>query len=137
MKPHAEIDQSRTDAGRKIDTWRFSLPDGKRLEVAISLHSSREEMEFTTKAEHPVFRDLALRGTDLQTLRDEVQAWVRARIEDHWGADWGHGFLVEVDYVNIFPALKRRGFPVAPRRHRAAPERVELTLRRGLEPNPP
>jgi hypothetical protein len=94
MRPHVKIDGSRTDAGRKIDAWRFSLPDGTRLEIDVHLHAHGEEMWFTTKNAHPAFRHLTHKATDLAVLRTQVQADVHEVIEVHFGADWIPSYLV-------------------------------------------
>ena len=88
------------DTGKKIDTWGFKLPDGKRLDIDIHLHSRSGEMHFTSQTDHPVFRFLKHKNTDLQLLRVDVQRDVRDVIETHYGADWRHGRLVEVEYVD-------------------------------------
>lgn len=109
MRPHVMIDGTRTEAGKKIDTWKFKLPDDTQLKVDIALHTRIEAMRFTAGSAHPVFRDLYEHGTDLEKLRDSVQAWVRARIEEHFGADWGHGRLVECEYTHrIIPEDRAR-----------------------------
>ena len=101
MRPSPNIDPTRTDAGRKIDSWRFVLPDRSRLEIHIHLHSSSGEMHFTTQTDHPVFRHLKHRGTDLGRLRAEVEADVHETIEHHWGADWRPAVLVELSYKTL------------------------------------
>lgn len=119
MRPHVMIDGTRTDAGKKIDTWKFKLPDETLLTVDIALHTRSAAMQFSAGTRHPVFHDLSQHGTDLEVLRDSVQDWVRARIEDHYGADWGHGRLVECDYTHR---------EVPEDRVRVASSEVRLTL---------
>lgn len=101
MRPSPNIDSTRTDAGRKIDSWQFSLPDRSRLEIHIHLHSASGEIHFTTQTDHPVFRHLHHRGTDLGVLRGQVEADVHEVIEHHWGAEWRPALLVEVSYKSL------------------------------------
>lgn len=107
MRPSPNIESTRTDAGRKIDSWRFTLPDRSKLEVHIHLHSSAGEIHFTSQIDHPVFRHLKHRGTDLSALRGQVEADVHEVIEHHWGADWRPAVLVEFSYKTLDVAESR------------------------------
>lgn len=97
MRPRAKIDPSRKDEGRKIDAWRFDLPDGSRLDIHIRLHSGDGRMWFTTANTHPVFRHLSHKATDLQILRADVERDVHEVIASHFSASWAPAFLVEAE----------------------------------------
>lgn len=98
MHPVAQVSQTRLQAGKKIDTWKFNLPDDTKLEMDVYLHANRDEVSFSVSSSHPVFKNVTGKHTDLQILRDEITILVQRRIHEHYSADWKPAVMIEVDH---------------------------------------
>jgi hypothetical protein len=96
MNTKAKIQGARLKEGRKIDTWRFALPDDTSAEFTIHLIVSGDQMRFTAGSTHPLFRAIKLDDTDLEKLRDRLEDKFRDALEEHFGADWQPATMLEV-----------------------------------------
>lgn len=95
MNTKAMIQTGRLKEGRKIDTWRFSLPDGA-AEFAVHLVVTGSQMRFTVGSTHPLFCNIKLEDTDLEKLRDRLEDEFRDALEEHFGVDWQPATMLEV-----------------------------------------
>lgn len=129
MNTKATIHGARLKEGRKIDTWRFSLPDGGSAEFSINLLTKGEQMRFTAKTSHPVFRNIALDDTDLEKLRDALEDAFRDALEAHYGTAWEPATMLEVSVRETDRAVTshseaEKGVTIS---LRAVPLRVDTT----------
>jgi hypothetical protein len=96
--PERHISSVTADAtraeGRKIDSWRVALPDGK-AEIKISMHTKHDEIIFTAKGDHPAIKGLHWQGTDLTKLRTEVMEDVDRAVSRYFSDQWKPAVAVE------------------------------------------
>ena len=96
MNTKAHIQQARMKEGRKIDSWRFTLPEGGPAEFAIHLVTKGNQMWFTAQTDHPLFRAIIGSDTDLEKLRDKLEESFRDELERQFGTDWQPATMLEV-----------------------------------------
>ena len=93
------IPGTRTNTGRRIDTWTFTFPDDslgpRTAEIEICLHSKGGEIRFTAQSTHPALRDQGWSDTDITALRGRIHADISSLIEARGGVVWTRGLMVE------------------------------------------
>lgn len=84
------------DAGRKIDTWKFSFPDAKTASIDVSLRSNHEGLIFLARSPHPLLREIEWRHSDIQVLREHVKQDIEDLVAKTTGDQWKAAYTVEL-----------------------------------------
>lgn len=98
MKSFMRENKPRTDAGRIVDTWKFTLPAGGTVDFKVTLHSDNDGAWFTAATEHPDFRIVNLRSPDINRLKAELTTCVEERLDVIHAAEWTPSVMHEVSY---------------------------------------
>lgn len=88
------VPRARTDAGKKVDSWRVELPDGNS-DITVTMHSSHEGILFCASGAHPAIKGLSWEGTDLTILKNEVQQDVERAAQRYFATEWEPAICIE------------------------------------------
>lgn len=84
------------DAGRKIDTWKFSFPDEKTASIDVSLRSDHKGLIFLARSSHPLLRKIEWRHSDIQVLRERVKQDIEDVVAETTGDQWKAAYTVQL-----------------------------------------
>jgi hypothetical protein len=96
MRAKMRENKPRTSAGRKVDTWVFTLPDGDKASFDITLHSDPDGAWMSARTDHKILSSIALRHADINQLKDLVCTRVAETLDAHLAAEWTPSVLVEL-----------------------------------------
>lgn len=74
--------------GRKIDTWKFEMPDGNKYDITINMISNRDGIKFLAFANSGLFSKFSMESGDINELKNIVTDRAREIADHYLGADW-------------------------------------------------
>jgi len=93
------IPKQRTSSGKRIECWKYSLLDGRHIDIPVTLHATADGLHFVAAANSPLIGKMSWKDTDLDRLAHTVERGIAERVDTALSGDWhpGHTIRAVID----------------------------------------
>lgn len=93
--------RTRTQDGRRVDTWTYTQADAprseSRIEIEVYLHAKPSGMVFEARSRHPLVGKRTWENSDINELRQQVEQGINELVEERASASWTPSIVLETN----------------------------------------